>query len=128
MSNHFFLSFFVLFFSFLCLHFFYAALLRCYFLWCIEPPQLHQVDKLRKDNDGLKTANDSLRRERQQERQKALSTFEASGMSYHALNQTVKALSASKQKLIAEVISRPFISVHLYAFMLFSYGTYFCTN
>ena len=62
-----------------------------------------QVDKLRKDNDNLKKSNESLRRERQYEKQKALSTYEASGMSYHALNQTVKALSLSKQKLTAEV-------------------------
>lgn len=64
------------------------------------------MDKLRKDNDNLKTANESLRRERQYEKQKALSTYEASGMSYHALNQTVKALSASKQKLSSEVRAR----------------------
>eukprot|EP00903_Cladosiphon_okamuranus_P010022 g9504.t1 len=62
-----------------------------------------EVSKLRKDNDNLKKSNESLRRERQYEKQKALSTYEASGMSYHALNQTVKALSASKQKLTVEV-------------------------
>lgn len=66
-----------------------------------SPPP--KVDKLRKDNDNLKKGNESLRRERQYEKQKALSTYEASGMSYHALNQTVKALSLSKQKLTAEV-------------------------
>lgn len=61
------------------------------------------MDKLRKDNDNLKKSNESLRRERQYEKQKALNSYEASGMSYHALNQTVKALSLSKQKLTTEV-------------------------
>lgn len=67
------------------------------------PFPVRKVDKLRKDNDNLKKGNESLRRERQYEKQKALTTYEASGMSYHALNQTVKALSLSKQKLTAEV-------------------------
>lgn len=69
------------------------------------PPPVHasQVDKLRKENVNLKKSNESLRRERQYDKQKALNTYEASGMSYHALNQTVKALSLSKQKLTAEV-------------------------
>ncbi|CAM9345683.1 unnamed protein product [Pylaiella littoralis] len=65
-----------------------------------------EVDKLRKENVNLKKSNESLRRERQYDKQKALNTYEASGMSYHALNQTVKALSLSKQKLTAEVMQQ----------------------